>query len=142
MSQDFNINTELDSDDFDFDEYYPEEAFEALVEAERLFEDVDKVKTDEVATVVVPVSNDEFLKAIFGSSFSSAHPLVCKKSGDPVKYGWKALRWPCQAYIDQTPAVAIEPKRNWPFRYTLSWSTTLEQRSIKKGSLTVYPHGQ
>ena len=83
MSQDFDINTEFDPDDFDFDEYYPEEALEALAKAERLSEDVDKVKTDAAEALVGPVSNDEFLKAIFGGSFTAAYPLVCKKSGDP-----------------------------------------------------------
>ena len=95
MSQDFNINSELDPDDFDFDEYYPEEAFEALAEAERLSEKVDQVKTEGVAAVVGPVSNDDFLQAIFGNSFTSAHPLVCKKAADPDKSGWSPLRWPC-----------------------------------------------
>ncbi len=95
MSQGFDINSELDPDDFDIDEYYPEEALEALAKAERLSEDVDKVNTDAAAALVGPVSNDEFLKAIFGSSFSSAYPLVCKKSGNPDLGGWVPNKWPC-----------------------------------------------
>jgi len=94
MSQDFDINTEFDPDDFDFDEYYPEEALEALAKAERLSEDVDKVKTDAAEALVGPVSNDEFLKAIFGGSFTAAYPLVCKKSGDPDFGGWTPIKWP------------------------------------------------
>ena len=99
MSQNFDINTELDPYDFDFDEYYPEEAFEALAEAERLSEQVNKVKTDEDSTLVLPVSNDEFLKAIFGSSFTAAYPLVCKKSGDPDLGGWVPIKWPCNTNV-------------------------------------------
>ena len=100
MSQDFNINVELDPDDFDFDEYYPEEAWEALAQAKHLSEDLTKVGTDAAVAVVGPVSNDEFLKAIFGSSFSSAYPLVCKKSGDPEHGGWFAIKWPCNTTSD------------------------------------------
>lgn len=41
------------------------------------------------------VSNDQFLTAIFGSSFTSTWPLVCSKSGDPDKGGWRPNCWPC-----------------------------------------------
>lgn len=41
------------------------------------------------------VSNDDFMHAVFGSSFDEAHPLVCKKSGDPDKSGWFPRQWPC-----------------------------------------------
>ena len=102
MSQDFDLNTDLDSDDFDFDEYYPEEAFEALAEAKDLSE-----KTGKSAGVVVRVSNDEFLAAIFGKTFNSAYPLVCKKTGDPDLGGWVPNRWPCNTNA---------PDLNW---YTL-----------------------
>jgi len=95
MSQDFDINTEFDPDDFDFDEYYPEEAWDALAQAKRLSEDLALVKTDAAAAVVGPVSNDEFLTAIFGGSFTAAYPLVCKKSGDPDLDGWMPIKWPC-----------------------------------------------
>ncbi len=99
MSQDFDNNTDFDPADFDFDEYYPEEAFEALAEAKRLSEHADKVKTDDDSTLVLPVSNDEFLKAIFGSSFTAAYPLVCKKSGDPDLGGWVPIKWPCNTNV-------------------------------------------
>jgi hypothetical protein len=88
MSQDFNLNTELDPDVFDFDEYYPEEAWDALAKAKDFSE-----KT--TAAVVGRVSNDEFLSAIFGNTFTTAHPLVCKKTGDPDLGGWGANKWPC-----------------------------------------------
>jgi hypothetical protein len=90
MSQDFDFNTELDTDDFDFDEYYTEEAWEALAEAKDFSE-----KTDAAAALLGLVSNDEFLTSIFGNTFTSAQPLVCKKTGDPDLGGWVANKWPC-----------------------------------------------
>lgn len=102
MNQDFDLNTELDPDVFDFDEYYPEEAWEALEAAKNLPD-----KTDATAAVVGPVSNDEFLTAIFGNTFTSVHPLVCKKAGDPDLGGWVPNKWPCNTNL---------PDLNW---YTL-----------------------
>lgn len=90
MSQDFDLNTELDADVFDFDEYYPEEAWHALAETKGLSE-----KIDEAASLIGRVSNDEFLTAIFGNTFTLAHPLVCKKNGDPDVGGWIPNKWPC-----------------------------------------------
>lgn len=104
MSQDFNINVELDPDDFDFDEYYPEEAWEALELSKRLVEDSAQVKTEEATSALGPVSNDEFLNAIFGNTFTSAHPLVCKKTGDPDLGGWLPAKWPCITNL---------PELNW-----------------------------
>ncbi len=99
MSQDFDLNTELDKDDFDFDEYYPEEAWDALAEAKYLSE-----KNDAAATLEGRVSNDEFLTAIFGNTFTSAYPLVCKKTGDPDLGGWLPAKWPCITNL---------PELNW-----------------------------
>lgn len=107
MSQDFDINTEFDPDDFDYDEYYPEEAFEALEEAKRLLEDRALTKNETAAEVIGHVSNDEFLTAIFGKTFTSAYPLVCKKTGDPDLGGWLPSKWPCNTNA---------PNLNW---YTL-----------------------
>lgn len=59
---------------------------------------------DETRQILSAVTNDEFLVAIFGDSFNSTHPLVCKKSGDPDKSGWNPLRWPCDT---------DEPNQNW-----------------------------
>lgn len=95
MSQDFDINTGFNPDDFDFDEYYPEEALEALAQAKRLSDELAQIKTDTTTAVVRPVSNDEFITAIFGGSFTAAYPLVCKKSGDPELGGWMPNKWPC-----------------------------------------------
>jgi hypothetical protein len=99
MTQDFDINPELDPDDFDFDEYYPEEAWEALAAAKDLSE-----KTGMDFVLVGRVSNDEFLTAIFGNTFTSAHPLVCKKTGDPDLGGWLPAKWPCNTNL---------PELNW-----------------------------
>ena len=99
MSQDFDPNTGLDPDDFDFDDYYPEEAWDALAEAHDLSE-----KTDAATAVVGRVSNDEFLTAIFGDTFTSAHPLVCKKTGNPDLGGWLPAKWPCITNL---------PELNW-----------------------------
>jgi hypothetical protein len=80
MSQDFDHDAGFAEEGFDFDEYYPEEAWDALAEA---------------AAGVGPVSNDEFLTAIFGDTFSVGNPLICKKPGDPDLGGWVPKKWPC-----------------------------------------------
>jgi len=70
-------------------------------------------KKSELTSVALPeqtclaASNDEFMVAIFGSSFGDAHPLVCKKSGDPDRSGWFPQHWPCDT---------SDPDQNW---YTL-----------------------
>ena len=102
MSQDFDLNTELDPDVFDLDDYYPEEVWDALAETKSLSE-----KIDATAALIGRVSNDEFLTAIFGNTFTMAHPLVCKKNGDPDVSGWIANKWPCNTNA---------PDLNW---YTL-----------------------
>lgn len=50
------------------------------------------------------VSNDDFMNAIFGSSFDEAHPLVCNKPGDPDQSGWIPRQWPCDT---------SDPDQNW-----------------------------
>jgi hypothetical protein len=97
MSQDFDLHTESDIDDFDFDfdEYYPEEAWEALEDVKRKAEELHKAKTDATPMNFEHLTNDQFLSAIFGNSFTSAHPLVCKKAGDPSLGGWAPSKWPC-----------------------------------------------
>lgn len=73
--------------EYDLDEYC-ENHHDELIETD---------ETDETTTIVdlTTVSNDDFLTAIFGNTFSNAHPLVCKKSGDPDAGGWAATQWPC-----------------------------------------------
>jgi hypothetical protein len=41
------------------------------------------------------VTNDQFLTAIFGGTFTTTRPLVCEKRGDPDQAGWYAMPWPC-----------------------------------------------
>lgn len=89
MSHDFETNDEVDFAIYGLDEYDPVEEYENL-NAKAL-----EVGSVEAALAFDTVSNDDFITAIFGSSFTSAHPLVCKKSGDPDKSGWSPLRWPC-----------------------------------------------
>ena len=53
-------------------------------------------QTDQTYITDVSVSNDEFLKTIFGDEFKTLKPLVCSKSGNPDdNAGWHAKPWPC-----------------------------------------------
>ncbi len=61
---------------------------------------------NEVKQPRITVTNDEFLAAVFGTSFSDAIPLVCAKTGDPDRSGWTARRWPCDT---------ANPNLNWYF---------------------------
>ncbi len=99
MNEHFDHNIESDLEVFDFDEYYPEEAWEEFYEANRLSENASKESTHEAVELVETVSNDEFLSAIFGNTFTEVHPLVCKKSGDPAFGGWPANKWPCDTNL-------------------------------------------
>lgn len=67
----------------------------------------NRATVDQVDPDFSTVSNDDFMTAIFGESFDEAHPLVCKKSGDPDKSGWFPRQWPCDT---------SDPDQNW---YTL-----------------------
>jgi hypothetical protein len=89
MSHDFKTNDEVDLAVYSLDEYDPVEEYENL-NAKAI--EADSVEDDNSLDTV---SNDDFITAIFGCSFTAAHPLVCKKSGDPDKSGWSPLRWPC-----------------------------------------------
>jgi hypothetical protein len=51
--------------------------------------------TDQTDSGLDRVSNNEFMAALFGESFGSAKPLVCRKQGDPVTGGWMPRVWPC-----------------------------------------------
>ena len=104
MNTDFNPTTDFDEDKFDFDEYYPDEVLEALAQTQNRSGYKDKVQKYEIFSDLEHVSNDDFLKAIFGGEFTSGHPLVCKKPGDPEASGWNPLRWPCNTNI---------PDQNW-----------------------------
>ena len=41
------------------------------------------------------ISNDDFLTAIFGTTFDVERPLVCCIAGDPENKGWLPQAWPC-----------------------------------------------
>ena len=81
MSQDLNSNIEIDTDLIDFDEFYPEEAWNALAKAEHMSKEVSQGTSGEAAAAFAQVTNDEFLTAIFGQTFSTERPLVCHKAG-------------------------------------------------------------
>ena len=54
-------------------------------------------QTDQTDITYMSVSNDEFLKTIFGEEFNTLKPLVCSKPGDPDNSsGWTAKPWPCK----------------------------------------------
>lgn len=82
--------TQHDDDYYPWDEYDPVDKWENQQEkslaADRAVTHMDLGK----------VTNDDFLSAIFGSTFSTAFPLVCKKSGDPSVTGFFPMRWPCK----------------------------------------------
>lgn len=98
MSHDFENEGQYPLGQHDWDEYDPVDAYENLI-AEEL-----KIALNEKKRTFDTVSNEDFIAAIFGRSFSSAFPLVCKKSGDPDKSGWHPTRWPCSTN---------DPSQNW-----------------------------
>jgi hypothetical protein len=71
-------------------------------------DEADKTdETDETDSNEIFVSNDVFIKAIFGNvNKDSPHkPLVCSISGDPNKNkGWRPISWPCYT---------SDPEKNW-----------------------------
>lgn len=83
-------HTQHDDDYYPWDEYDPVDQWENQQEK--------SLATDRAVTHMdlSKVTNDDFLSAIFGSTFSTAFPLVCKKSGDPGMTGFIPVRWPCK----------------------------------------------
>lgn len=79
------------------DDVSPAEAGSQMVDAD-LCADADSQISSE--SEFAQVTNDEFLTAIFGNSFTVAQPLVCKKSGDPDKGGWWPNSWPCNTSLE------------------------------------------
>lgn len=81
-------------DEYDSDEYW-----------DRYDEDYHEEEYGSMGAFdLASITNDGFLKAIFGNTFSTAYPLVCEKSGDPAQGGWPPMKWPCQT---------DESTRNW-----------------------------
>lgn len=107
MNENFYHPRGFESEKLSFDECYPEEVLEAIALSESQAKFKIESQTEEITSACETVSNDDFLKAIFGSDFTSAHPLVCKKSGDPEASGWNPFPWPCNTNM---------PQMNW---YTL-----------------------
>jgi hypothetical protein len=98
MSNDLETDDEVQRAMYGLDEYDPVGAFE--------YENFSPGDANhaQAATDYSRVSNDEFLRAIFGAVFDEAQPLVCKKLGDPDVGGWKPTRWPCDT---------SNPSLNW-----------------------------
>lgn len=98
MSHDFEITDEAALAMYGLDEYDPVEAYEDLNTG------FTETSVDEKVRTLSMVSNDDFMTAIFGDSFTAANPLICKKSGDPDKFGWIPRPWPCDT---------SDPNQNW-----------------------------
>lgn len=98
MSHDLEIKDGFERSMYGLDEYDPVEAYENLTS------ETTETDSGNTSQALKRVSNDDFMAAIFGCSFASAHPLVCKKSGDPDKSGWFPRRWPCNT---------SDPNQNW-----------------------------
>lgn len=81
---------EYDEDYSPWDEYDPEEHRDRHL-------DYPAEACETFATFgPASITNDEFLKAIFGNDFMAGYPLVCSKPGDPAQGGWPPMKWPCQ----------------------------------------------
>jgi hypothetical protein len=81
---------QYDEDYCPWDEYDPVERWENQRENELL------ANTTVAGMNLDNVTNDDFLRVIFGSDFSDAYPLVCKKPGNPDITGFPPMRWPCK----------------------------------------------
>lgn len=101
MSRSFETTDEVELAMYGLDEYDPVEAFENLAA------EASATGCSQAVEALDSVSNDDFMAAIFGNSFSAAYPLVCKKPGNPDKSGWPPRQWPCDT---------SDPDQNW---YTL-----------------------
>ena len=94
---------DFDPDLIEWEDHYPEEALEALARSD---EELRIHNSIQVTNDFSRLTNDEFLTAIFGQSFSTEHPLVCHKAGDPDQGGWSAVGWPSNTN---------QPDLNWYF---------------------------
>lgn len=112
MNSDFDHQTEADPYWLNLGEHLPEAVRQEPQQGVHTSEKLNEYQNDEAEASLARVSNDEFLAAIFGSSFVTTHPLVCKKAGDPDVSGWNAICWPCGTDL---------PELNWyalPALYT------------------------
>ena len=83
MSDNLELDDELLRAMYEIDEYDPVEALETI-----------EATHANAKNFTHQISNNQFLTAIFGDMFDLAHPLVCRKPGDPDSGGWTALCWP------------------------------------------------
>jgi hypothetical protein len=121
MMDDFELDL------MDWEDHYPEEALEALARSD---EEIRIYNSIQVTNGFSLVTNDDFLTAIFGQTFSTEHPLVCHKAGDPDLYGWKAVGWPCNTN---------QPNWNWYFLPSLyRLDETGRYRAKKELATSVY----
>ncbi len=98
MSHSFETTDESELAMYGLDEYDPVDAFENQAAGS------SATGSSKTVEALDTVSNDDFMAAIFGDSFSAAYPLVCKKSGNPGNGGWFPIRWPCNT---------SDPDQNW-----------------------------
>ena len=92
---DFTDKNDLNQQSFTSPLFVSEHSNELLpiqVESRKV---ANRSSIDKLRAGTAAVTNDDFLFAIFGDSFTATHPLVCKKSGDPALGGWPATKWPC-----------------------------------------------
>jgi hypothetical protein len=96
MTEGFDTPDEFDPDDIDWDEWFDRNEGDGPHINDSCDDDgLGKYLNEKDCKDLSLISNDMFMTAIFGKSFTSAYPLVCIKPGDPDKMGWKASRWPC-----------------------------------------------
>jgi len=91
------MNNEFTQQVFQYDEDYgPWDEYDPVAQLENQQE--NELLANKKAEIIDldKVTNDDFLKTIFGNSFSTSYPLVCAKSGDPGLGGWQPQKWPCQ----------------------------------------------
>ncbi len=97
MNPNLEHEDEWGIDHLELDEYDPMRAYENRTED-------SSAHSGETDQPEKTVSNDDFIVAIFGNSFTTAYPLVCAKAGDPEASGWRPQRWPCDT---------SDPYQNW-----------------------------
>lgn len=127
MSHDFENADEGALTMCGLDEYDPVDAFENQAAGS------STTSCSKAAEALDTLSNDDFMTAIFGSTFDAANPLVCKNrairemvvgshfDGLAIQVTRIKTGMPCRAYINLMTLVATARKKNWRSRYSLSW---------------------
>ena len=104
---DFTNKTDLNQQSFTKPLFVSEHSNELLPIQVESRKAANRSSVDKFQAGFASVTNDDFLSAIFGDSFTKAYPLVCKKTDDPDHGGWVPNKWPCNTNL---------PNFNW---YTL-----------------------